>query len=433
VIEAFRALDGRMDYPPSYYAATANAAPDAPPLAERARADVCIIGGGYTGLSAALYLARAGRKVVLLEQAALGSGASGRNGGQAHMGFRRDQLWLEQRLGLETARAIWQLCLDAHAHFHELLRDEAINCDYRPGLLHLDHRARAVPASHGYAQHMRDQYAYDGERAVSREEARALVASSAYHGGVLSRDGGHLHALNFALGLAHAAQRAGVELHAHSGVTDIAKQDARWRARTASGDVLADTLIVACNGYLRGLVPEIEARVMPINNFIATTAPLENPAALIKQDYAVADSRFVVYYFRVTPDGRLLFGGGENYSYAFPKDIAAVVRGHMLKIFPQLAHVNIDHAWGGTLAVTPSRLPFVRRLQPGLYTAAGYSGQGVMLAPYFGKLLADVVAHESAQFDLLSRLPVPRFPGGTLLRWPILASAMLALRLRDML
>jgi gamma-glutamylputrescine oxidase len=422
-----------MDHPQSYYAATAQAAPPAPPLAGSVRADVCIIGGGYTGLSAALHLARAGRKVLLLDAAQLGGGASGRNGGQAHFGFRRDQLWLERQLGAELARSIWQLCLDAHSHLHSTLRDEAIDCEYRSGLLHLDHRARAVPASHAYARHLQDHYGYDGERAILREEARALVASDAYHGGVLARDGGHLHALNFALGLARAAQRAGAALHAHTAVTDIVKQDGRWRACTAAGDVQAETMIVACNGYLRRLVPEIEARVMPINNFIATTAPLPDPAALIKNGYAVADSRFVVYYFRLTPDGRLLFGGGENYSYAFPKDIAAFVRPHMLKIFPQLANIKIDHAWGGTLAVTPTRLPFVRRLEPGLYTASGYSGQGVMLAPYFGKLLADVIVHESAQFDLLSKLPVPRFPGGTLLRWPILASAMLALRLRDML
>jgi gamma-glutamylputrescine oxidase len=422
-----------MESSQNYYAATAHAAPSAPPLGSSVRADVCIIGGGYTGLSAALELARKGRKVVLLEQAALGSGASGRNGGQVHFGFRRDQQWLAQQLGTATARAVWQLCLDAHAHMQVLLRDAAIDCDYRPGLLHLDHRARSVAASHAYAQHLQDVYGYDGEQPVSRDEARALVASESYHGGVLARDGGHLHALNFALGLARAAQRAGATLHAQSPVTALAKDGGLWRVRTVAGEVRADTVIVACNGYLKNLVPRIAAHVMPINNFIATTAPLDDPAALIKNHYAIADSRFVVYYFRLTADGRLLFGGGENYSYAFPRDVPAVVRRHMLKIFPQLANIKIDYGWGGTLAVTPSRLPFVRRLEPGLYTAAGYSGQGVMLAPYFGKLLADVVCHESAQFDLLTKLPVPRFPGGTLLRWPILVSAMLALRLRDML
>lgn len=417
----------------NYYAATAHASINTSRLDGDVRADVCIIGGGYTGLAAALHLARAGRNVRLLEQSDFGAGASGRNGGQVHIGFRHDQLWLEQKLGQSAAHAIWDLCVDALAHFHKLRQDEQIDCDWRPGLLHLDHRARFVPASHAYAAHMQKAYGYDGFEPVNKAQARDLVASDSYHGGLLAHEGGHIHALNFALGLARAAKQAGAQLHAQSSVSRIGKNNGLWCAQTPTGQVRANTLIVAGNGYLRGLDQRIETHVMPINNFIATTAPLDDPRALIKNTYGVSDSRFVVYYFRITPDNRLLFGGGENYSYKFPNDIAAVVRKHMNRIFPQLADVRIDHAWGGTLAVTPTRLPFVRRLEPGLYTAAGYSGQGVLLAPYFGKLLADVICHESAQFDLLSTLPVPRFPGGTALRWPILVAAMAALRLRDMI
>jgi gamma-glutamylputrescine oxidase len=422
-----------MDHVGSYYAATAAPAPFAAPLAQSASADVCIIGGGYTGLAAALELARQGRKVVLLEQARLGWGASGRNGGQVHMGFRQDQPWLERKIGFTAARAIWDLCVAAHSHFHQLLKTEQIDCDYRPGMLELDHRARMVPESHALAAHMQKHYGYDGFVPLDKSAARALVASDIYHGGIKSNDGGHLHALNFAFGLARAAQKYGACLHELTAVASIDKVDGKWVARTRQGDVRTDTIIVACNGYLHKLMPEIESRVMPINNFIATTAPLDDPQSLIKHGYAIADSRFVVYYFRMTADHRLLFGGGENYGYAFPNDMTATVRTHMMRVFPQLATVPIDYAWGGTLAVTPTRLPFVKRVQPGLYTAAGYSGQGVMLAPYFGKILADVIVHESSQFDLLSTLPVPRFPGGTMLRWPILVSAMLALRLRDML
>jgi gamma-glutamylputrescine oxidase len=417
----------------SYYAATAHAAVSSIPLDGDVRADVCIIGGGYTGLAAALHLARTGRSVRLLEQADFGAGASGRNGGQVHIGFRQDQLWLEQKLGQTAAHAIWDLCVDALTHFHSLRQTEEIDCDWTPGLLHLDHRARFVPASHAYAAHMQKAYGYDGFEPINKAQARDLVASDSYYGGVLAREGGHIHALNFALGLARAAQRTGAQLHAHSGVSHIRKSAGLWCAQTPTGQVRADNLIIAGNGYLHGIDKRIETHVMPINNFIATTAPLDDPQALIKNRLAVSDSRFVVHYFRITPDNRLLFGGGENYSYRFPNDIAAVVRRHMCGIFPQLHDVKMDHAWGGTLAVTPTRLPFVRRLEPGLYTAAGYSGQGVLLAPYFGKLLADVIAHDSLQFDLLSRLPVPRFPGGTALRWPILVCAMLALRLRDMM
>jgi gamma-glutamylputrescine oxidase len=417
----------------NYYIATAHGQINAKPLDGDVRADVCIIGGGYTGLAAALNLARAGRSVRLLEQADFGSGASGRNGGQVHIGFRHDQLWLEQKLGQSAAHAIWDLCVDALAHFHTLRQDAQIDCDWTPGLLHLDHRARFVPDSEAYAKHMQKAYGYDGFEPISKSQARDLVASESYHGGLLAREGGHIHALNFALGLARAAQQAGAQLHAHSGVSRISKNNGLWCAQTATGQVRANTIIVAGNGYLHGLDQRIETHVMPINNFIATTAPLDDPQALIKNGLAVSDSRFVVRYFRITPDNRLLFGGGENYSYRFPNDIAGVVANYMHRVFPQLADVRIDYAWGGTLAVTPTRLPFVRRLEPGLYTAAGYSGQGVLLAPYFGKLLADVICHNSAQFDLLADLPVPRFPGGTTLRWPILVAAMLALRLRDML
>ena len=426
-------MEARDQHTDSYYAATAPAFPALPALAGDTRADVCVVGGGFTGLSAALHLARAGRKVVLLEQARIGWGASGRNGGQVHWGFRWDQTDLEAKLGMGDARALWDLCVDAHAHLLALIHDERIDCDWRAGLLHLDHRARMVPHSHAYADHIARTYGYDGYNPVTRDEARMLVASDAYHGGVFSRDSGHLHPLKLCLGIARAAQAAGATLHEQSAATSIQRKDQRWHVATSGGGVSADHVLLACNGYLHGLNSVTERHVMPINNFIATTEPIDHPHALIQNEYAVADSRFVVYYFRMTPDNRLLFGGGENYSYAFPDDIKATVRRHILRVFPQLQHVGLSHGWGGTLAVTPTRLPFVRQLEPGLFASSGYSGQGVMLAPYFGKLIADTIIHGSEQFDLLARLPVPSFPGGKLLRWPILVSAMLALRIRDMI
>ena len=194
-------------------------------------------------------------------------------------------------------------------------------------------------------------------------------------------------------------------------------------------------MVLACNGYLRRLAPEVERRVMPINNFIAVTEPLgaEGARRVISNGAAVSDSRFVVNYFRITPDHRLLFGGGENYSYRFPRDIAAFVRPHVLKVFPQLAQARFDYAWGGTLGITPTRMPWVRELEPGLVNASGFSGLGVVLAPYTGKAVADALCGERGAFELLGRVPVPPFPGGPLLRHPTLVAAMLYYALRDRL
>jgi gamma-glutamylputrescine oxidase len=192
-------------------------------------------------------------------------------------------------------------------------------------------------------------------------------------------------------------------------------------------------VILAGNGYLRNLQPTVEARVMPINNFVVATEPLGRAAAeqLIRGRLAISDTRFVVYYFRITPDDRLLFGGGETYSYQYPKDIAGMVRGHLLRVFPQLNNTRIEYAWGGTLAVTTSRLPFVREIEPGLFNASGFSGQGIVVAPFAGKALADAIGGDRRAFNLLEQFPVRRFPGGRYLRWPVLVAAMSWFALRD--
>lgn len=422
-------------YPPSYYAATAAAAPAACPLEGDVRAAACVIGGGYAGLSAALRLAERGVPVVLLESGPVGWGASGRNGGQVHVGMRRDQPWLERRVGPDDARALWRLALDARAHLDRLMADYGIACDYRPGHLHGDHRRRHVAATRRHVAHLRDHYGYTSLRVVDRDEIRAMVATHDYHGGSVDTRGGHLHPLNLAIGIARAAIAAGATIHPHSAATGLARSGTGWRVTTARGSVTADTVLLACGGYLEGMNRAVNARVMPINNYIATTEPLgaERATALIRDGVAVSDSRWVLYYYRITPDHRLLFGGGESYSRRFPHDIAAFVRPHMARVFPQLRDIGIDHAWGGTLSVTPTRLPYVRGLAPGLYNASGFSGLGVVLAPYFGRILGDAIAGDGRALDRLSGLPAPAFPGGRWLRWPILAAAMTMFALRDRL
>ena len=429
------ALAPSANHAPSYYAATVREAVATRTLNSSLRCEVCVIGGGYAGVSTALHLARRGVDVVLLEQSRVGWGASGRNGGQVHVGMRRDQLWLEARVGLPAAHRYWKLALEARAHLDWLLATYAIQCDFRPGLLHADHRPRYSAETRRHVEHLQHRYDYPHIRFVDHEEIRALVGTNAYHSGSLDARGGHLHALNYAVGIARAAVGHGARIYESVEAAAPEAEGRGWRVRTPRGDIYAARVVMACNGYMRGLSAPVERRVMPINNFIAVTAPLgaERAKSLIANGAAVADSRFVVNYFRITPDHRLLFGGGENYGYRFPRDIAAFVRPHVLGVFPQLADVGFDYAWGGTLGITPTRMPLVRELEPGLFNASGFSGLGVLLAPYSGKVLADALCGERDSFDLMGLIPVPSFPGGPALRWPTLVAAMSFYALRDRL
>jgi gamma-glutamylputrescine oxidase len=423
-----------MPHSTTYYHASATEPfPTAPPLTESISADVCVIGGGYAGLAAALHLARGGASVVLLEASCIGDGASGRNGGQVHDGFRHDPEWFESRLGADFARQIWALAGEAREHLEWLIRTYNIDAQYCPGLLHVCHKPRYVDETRAYVDDLMSRHPEAGLRFVGLEETRTLVASNDYYGGYLDNRSGHLHALNLALGIARAACQHGARLHEHSAATRLSRTSSGWEVQTARAAVRAGSVVIAGNGYLRNLQPAVEARVMPINNFVITTEPLgrEGAERLIRNRLAVSDSRFVVYYFRITPDDRLLFGGGETYSYEFPKDIAGMVRGHLLRVFPQLERTRIEHAWGGTLAITSSRWPLVREIEPGLFNASGFSGQGIVVAPFAGKAIAAAIGGDRRAFDLLARFPVRRFPGGKYLRWPILVAAMSWFALRD--
>ena len=423
-------------HPETYYHASATEPfPSAPPLTESVTVDACVIGGGYAGLSAALHLARSGASVALLEESRIGSGASGRNGGQVHNGFRHEPQWFESRLGADFARQIWSLGIEAREHLDWLIQTYDIDAQYLPGLLHLCHKRSYVGETRAYVDDILRRYPDSQLRFIDQDEARTLVNSNDYYGGYLDNESGHLHALNLALGIARAASQHGARLHERTAATRISRAaQSGWEVHTnAGGSVRATSVVIAGNGYLRNLQPAVEARVMPINNFVLTTEPLGRAAAeeLIRERRAVSDSRFVVYYFRITPDDRLLFGGGETYSYEFPKDIAGMVRGHMLRVFPQLHDTRIEHAWGGALAITTARLPYVRELEPGLFNASGFSGQGIVIAPFAGKALAEAIGGNRRLLNVLEQFPVHRFPGGKLLRWPVLVAAMSWYALRD--
>lgn len=433
-IDLLTANDPPGAWPRSWYAATADLPLPHPALEGEVRADVCIVGGGYTGLSAALHLAEAGLDVVLLEANRVGWGASGRNGGQLGSGQRRDQAWLERVVGREEAHRLWDLAEEAKALVRDRIARHGIACDLKPGVAHVTHRPAEVAELHAEAEKLERDYGYGALSVLDAAGTEALIATRAFAGGVLDRGAGHLHPLAFALGLARAAATAGARLHEGTRVTRIGT-GASPEAVTAAGRVRARFLLLCGNGYLGGLETRVAARVMPINNFIVATEPLApgQLAALQASDVAVADSRFVVNYWRLSADRRLLFGGGESYGYRFPKDIPALVQPRMLGIYPELAAVPLSHAWGGTLAITVNRMPAFQRLGPATLSAAGYSGHGLAIATLAGRLMAEAVAGTASRFDLLARLPQPEFPGGRRLRAPLLALAMGWYALRDRL
>ena len=419
---------------PTWYEASARTNPAWPALDGDKRADICVIGGGYTGLSCALHLAERGFGTLLLEARRIGNGASGRNGGQLGSGHRRDQSTLERELGAERARLLWSLAEEAKALVRGRIARHGIECELKPGIAIAAHRLRHARALAREAAHLSARYGYDELEVLDSTQLRAEVASEGFHGGLLDRGAGHLHPLDYARGLARAAADAGVDICEGTPVTALVP-GTPCRVEAGPHTVSADAVVLACNGYLDALDPGCGKRVMPINNFILATEPLGETRAgeLIPNDVAVVDTRFVVNYFRLSADGRLLFGGGESAGMRLPDDPRPLVRRQMLRIFPQLADAGIDHAWGGTLAITRTRMPSIGRLEGGLYYAQGYSGHGVALATLGGALIAEAIRGTLERFDVFARLPQPSFPGGTLLRWPTLALALAYGALRDRL
>ncbi|MGP1356617.1 NAD(P)/FAD-dependent oxidoreductase [Roseicyclus sp.] len=424
--------DRAGEHAPSWYAASLPAPPERPALDGDARADVAILGAGFTGLWAALTLARAGRRVVVLDAHRVGFGASGRNGGQIHTGFNKGQDWLADRLGRERARALWDLSEGAKAQLRDFCTTHAPEAALQPGTAHGEYSRGDLDALRHEAEFLAREYGYE-TRILEGDDFRALVKSPLYVGGSFDPGGGHLHPLAYACALAREAEAAGATIHEMTEVTAI-RPGAPVRLETARGTVTADHAIVAGNGYLPGILKPVNAKVMPINSFIAATEPLPDRwTDILAEDIAVSDSKFVVNYYRFSADRRFLFGGRESYSIGFPKDISTALVARMRNLFPQLGDVSVSHVWGGSLAVTVTRLPHVARVGQNVLSGAGFSGHGVSLSGMAGRVMAEAVMGREEGLATFEALPVPTFPGGAAFRAPLLTLAMTWFALRDRL
>ncbi|MFZ3582251.1 NAD(P)/FAD-dependent oxidoreductase [Loktanella sp. DJP18] len=425
--------DAPGQFPDSWYAATTTLPPQRPALRGTYRADVCIVGAGYTGLTAALRLAQAGRRVIVIEAHRAGFGASGRNGGQVGSGYNWHQMDLAKKLGPAHARALWDCSEQAKADLHDLVNRHAPEARWTPGVAFGTYKSAERHALHAEAEYLERHYGYDRITPLDRDGLRDIVHTGAYVGGWLDMGAAHIHPLRYAVGLACAAEAAGVTIHEGSEVHHI-QRGTPASVQTARGMVTAHHVILAGNGYLPDLSRKVAARVMPINSFIGATQPLGDLAdKVLSRDIAVADSKFVVNYYRLSEDRRLLFGGRESYGLGYPADISGALHARMVSLFPQLREVAFDHVWGGTLGITMTRLPALQRLGPNMLSGAGFSGHGVALSGFVGRVMAEAIVGQTDRFDIMAGLPVPNFPGGARFRPPLLTLAMTWFALRDRL
>ncbi|WP_430461004.1 NAD(P)/FAD-dependent oxidoreductase [Thalassolituus sp. LLYu03] len=419
-------------YESSYYVASANGFGSYSRLEGDVTADVCIVGAGYTGLSAALHLAEKGYRVVVLEGQKVGWGASGRNGGQVCPGHNKEHSYLKAKVGKADADALWQMSLDSVQLVKDLVAKHQIQCDLKPGIAYVAARPSDVSWIHDSVNYMQNELKYDAIRHLSTQEVQDLLGTDQYYGGKFWADAAHLHPLNYALGLARAASAAGAVIYEDSKVLDYTT-GGEALVRCEKGTVRATYVLLACNGYLDKLEPRIAGKIMPIKSLMLATEPLSEEMCkrINREDIAVADSKFAVNYFRLSADRRLLWGGRETYTGRMPADVGNYVRGTMLQRYPFLKDVKIDYGWGGQLAITLNRQPHFERIKDNLFVAQGYSGHGVALATLGGKLMADAISTSAEKFDVFARFPTPTFPGGTLLRKPGMVAGMLWYALRD--
>ena len=415
----------------SWYEATTGERPEYPALDGDRRADVVIIGGGFTGLSAAAHLARAGVDVTLIEAHRVGDGASGRNGGQFGTGQRAWAEELEAEYGFTRAKALFDLAEEAKAHVLEFAAANGIDMEYVPGQMSVAHKPRYLKHYQAHAEIMATRFGYPHISFMDAKETAERLGSTCYYGGTRDMGTGHIHPMKLVVGTARVAVAAGAHLFENTRSTGIASDGGKVLVSTPRGIITADKCLVAVNAYGGDLEPVSAAHVMPIGSFIGATVPLGEDSPVLPGGEAVDDSRFVVRYFRKTKDGRLLFGGREIYAVSDPKDIADQIRRQIAEIYPALKDVEITHGWGGYVGITMPRKPFVREVMPNVISAGGYSGHGVMLSNFVGKLYAETVSGNRDRLKLFEDIKIPAFPGGRRFRAPLLFLALNWYALRD--
>ena len=408
-------------YPQSYYAASANPVPQRPALQGETETDVCIIGAGYTGLSTALFLLENGFKVSIVEAAKVGFGASGRNGGQIVNSYSRDIDVIERTVGPKQAQLMGQMAFEGGRIIRERIAKYDIKCDLKDGGVFAAFTPKQM--KHLEAQKkLWERFGHTQLEIMDAQRIREVVKTENYIGGMLDMSGGHIHPLNLALGEAAAVESLGGVIYEQSPAVRI-ERGANPVVHTPEGRVKAKFIVVAGNAYLGNLVPELAAKTMPCGSQVVATEPLSEEVAksLLPQDYCVEDCNYLLDYFRLTGDRRLIYGGGVVYGAKDPANIEAMIRPMMLKTFPQLKNVKIDFAWTGNFLLTLSRLPQVGRIGDNIYYSQGCSGHGVTYTHLAGKILAEALRGQAERFDAFGSLPHYPFPGGRLFRVPFTA------------
>ncbi|MCQ4295013.1 FAD-binding oxidoreductase [Pseudomonas stutzeri] len=421
------------DYPASYYAATATTAAARPELQEDKQADVCVIGAGYTGLSTALFLLEKGYSVVVLEAVKVGFGASGRNGGQIVNSYSRDLDSIERSASAKAAKMIGAMAFEGGRIIRERVARYDIQCDLKDGGVFAAFNQKQL--HHLETQKaLWERYGYQHLELLDEQDMRRVVACDRYAGGMLDKHGGHIHPLNLALGEATAIESLGGTIHEYSPATRIERGETPL-VHTPKGTVRSKFVVVAGNAYLGDLVPELAAKSMPCGTQVIATEPLDDELArnLLPQDYCVEDCNYLLDYYRLSADKRLIYGGGVVYGARDPADIESIIRPKMLKTFPQLEKVKIDYAWTGNFLLTLSRLPQVGRLGNNIYYSQGCSGHGVTYTHVAGKVIAEALSGQAERFDAFASLPHYPFPGGQRFQVPLSALGAMYYSLRDRL
>lgn len=419
----------------SYYEASTRRPPPAAPLQGRITVDVCVVGGGYAGLSAALELATHGYSVALLEARTIGWGASGRNGGHVIVGYATDHV-MEDQLSPAEARRAWDISAEGVTLLRDRIRNYHIDCEYRSGYLTLAVNARKAKALRHWAERVEKNYDY-ALRWIPPGEIGDWVASERFEAGTYDPQSGHLHPLKFCLGLATAARRLGVQLFENSPAMHI-ERGALPLVKTQQGAVACRFVVLAGNVYLGEfgdtVAPELTGRIMPVGTYIVATESMgqKRADALIRNRAAASDTNFVLDYFRLSADHRLLFGSGDSYSADTPRKLVSKMQRQMLAVFPQLEDLAVQYAWGGFVDVTMNRAPDFGRIGHNIYYLQGFSGHGLALTGMAGKLVAEAIAGQAERFDLFARIKHLPFPGGHYMRTPALMLGMMYFRLRDL-